>query len=274
MNDSARSLTAAFSPAVISNIPFAAVLGNHDQEGNLNRKGLMKFISTIPGSLSRVNPSGLKFPIDGFGNYHVSIAGAAGSDLANKSAFNLYFLDSGDYTSVETILGYDWIKPSQQLWFKQTSADLKKKYDGKPFPQRGPAPAIAIFHIPLPEFEKVSESNFTGVRQEGISSAQVNSGFFATLAEAGDVRAVLVGHDHVNDFCGEMAGVQLCYGGGFGYHAYGKIGWARRSRVVSISLKKLAGGRWGAAESIRTWKRLDDASFSIVDSQILWKNTD
>lgn len=69
------------------------------------------------------------------------------------------------------------------------------------------APALAYFHIPVPEFSNLSPSEFTGVKQEGISSASINSGFLTTLLEDGDVKAAFVGHDHVNDFCGDVHGL-------------------------------------------------------------------
>lgn len=108
------------------------------------------------------------------------------------------------------------------------------------------------------------------MRQEGISSASINSGFFTTMVEAGDVKAVFTGHDHLNDFCGQMTGIQLCYAGGFGYHAYGKVGWSRRARVVVASLEKTDEGGWGAVKSIKTWKRLDDGHLTAIDEQVLW----
>lgn len=263
-NDSARSMEAAFAPAVAAGIPWAAVLGNHDQEGNLGRRGLMRHIASMPAALSRVNPAGLSFPIDGFGNYHLSVAGAAGSAMANQPVLNLYFLDSGDYSSSDFSV-YDWIKPSQLLWFQQSSAKLRREHGG-------PAPAMAFFHIPLPEFGSFGPANSTGIRQEGISSAAVNSGLFAAMVAAGNVRAAFVGHDHLNDFCGELASVNLCYGGGFGYHAYGQAGWPRRSRVIAVSLEKTMASPagWGGVKTIRTWKRLDDRNLSTVDSQVLW----
>ena len=58
------------------------------------------------------------------------------------------------------------------------------------------------------------------------------------MVTAGDVKAVFTGHDHLNDFCGELTGIQLCFAGGFGYHAYGKAGWARKARVVAVNLEK------------------------------------
>lgn len=85
----------------------------------------MKHIVGMKNTLSQLNPR--EFPdIDGFGNYNLEVHGTEGSELANKSVLNLYFLDSGDYSTVPSrIPGYGWIKPSQQLWFQRTSKKLK-----------------------------------------------------------------------------------------------------------------------------------------------------
>ncbi|KAL5572261.1 hypothetical protein UlMin_021858 [Ulmus minor] len=267
--DAVKSMNAAFAPAILSNIPWAAVLGNHDQESTLSRAGVMKHIVGLKNTLARVNPSDVEF-IDGFGNYNLEVGGVGGSGFENKSVLNLYFLDSGDYSTVPSIDGYGWIKASQQYWFQRTSKQLRRTYLNKPQPQKGPAPGLAYFHIPLPEFANFDSSNFTGIRQEGISSASINSGFFTTMVEAGDVKAVFTGHDHLNDFCGKLNGIQLCYAGGFGYHAYGKAGWSRRARVVVASLEKLEKGGWGGVKSIKTWKRLDDAHLTSIDGEVLW----
>ncbi|KAK9050397.1 hypothetical protein SSX86_030637 [Deinandra increscens subsp. villosa] len=258
--DAAASMNAAFAPAISSKIPWAAVLGNHDQESTLSREGVMNHIVGMRHTLSQVNPFDVDV-IDGFGNYNLEVHGVEGSSFMNKSILNLYFLDSGDYSTVPSIPGYGWIKPSQQFWFQQTSKKLQKM---------SKAPGLAYFHIPLPEYAYFDSSNFTGVRQEGISSASVNSGFFTTLAGAGDVKAVFTGHDHINDFCGKLTGIHLCYGGGFGYHAYGKAGWSRRARMVVVSLEKGSHDDWGAVKSIKTWKRLDDENLTAIDAQVLW----
>lgn len=272
--NAATSMNAAFAPAVSSNIPWAAILGNHDQESTLSREGVMEHIVGMKNTLSQLNPPEVH-TIDGFGNYNLEVSGVEGSSFQNKSVLNLYFLDSGDYSTVPSIPGYGWIKPSQQYWFQRTSAKLRRAYMEKPNGQKGAAPGLVYFHIPLPEFSSFESSNMTGVKQEGISSASVNSGFFTAMVEAGDVKGVFTGHDHVNDFCGEVNNIQLCYAGGFGYHAYGKAGWARRARVVVASLEKTEkqGGGWGAVKSIKTWKRLDDQHLTAIDGQVVWSKT-
>ena len=266
--DAAKSMDAAIAPAIAMNLPWAAGIGNHDQEGTLSREGVMQHLVGMKNTLSRFNPEGVE--IDGFGNYNLEVGGVEGTLLANKSVLNMYFLDSGDYSTVPSIPGYGWIKASQEAWFRKTSSSLQKNYTNEEPRQKEPAPALAYFHIPLPEFSSFTASNFTGVKQEGISSPSINSGFFTTMVEAGDVKAAFIGHDHLNDFCGKLTGIQLCYAGGFGYHAYGKAGWSRRARVVSVQLEKTGTGEWQGVKSIKTWKRLDDQHLTSIDSEVLW----
>ena len=124
--DAVTSMNAAFAPAIASNIPWAAVLGNHDQESILSRQGVMKHIVGMTRTLSKLNPpDAVDGIIDGFGNYNLEVHGVEHSSFVNKSVLNLYFLDSGDYSTVPSIPGYGWIKPSQQLWFQRTSMKLQ-----------------------------------------------------------------------------------------------------------------------------------------------------
>ncbi|EPS60640.1 hypothetical protein M569_14162 [Genlisea aurea] len=277
--DAAASMDMAFAPAITSNIPWVAVLGNHDQESGLSRKAVMQHIVGMNNTLSQLNPSpddddDARLFVDRFGNYNLEVNGVAGSRFAHKSVLNLYFLDSGDYSTIPSVSGYGWITRPQKQWFQNTSSKLKRRYMNGPEPQKGPAPGLVYFHIPLPEFSSFDESNLTtGVMQEDVCSPSVNSGFFKAVVEAEDVKAVFVGHDHLNDFCGQLTGINLCYAGGFGYHAYGKTGWPRRARMVSVSLGKLEDGSWGDVNSVRTWKRLDDEELTAIDEQVLWTKT-
>ena len=167
-----------------------------------------------------------------------------------------------DYVS---LMLYIFITNCEKVMFFQAV------YRSEPAAQKESAPGLAYFHIPLPEFNTFNEQNIVGVKKEDVCTANVNSGFFATMLEAGDVKAVFVGHDHVNDFCGNMFGINLCYGGGVGYHAYGLAGWSRRTRVVLASLEADGGG-WHGVNKIETWKRLDDVSLTIIDEEVLWSS--
>ncbi|XP_024380925.1 probable inactive purple acid phosphatase 29 [Physcomitrium patens] len=270
--DPIASMNMAFGPAIEAGIPWAAVLGNHDQEGNMSRERVMSYIASMDYSVSTVNPSGDTCSgIDGFGNFVLEVFGAAGSPQAHKSVMNLYLVDSGDYSTLSPkIRGYGWIHETQSTWIKKMSKKLQLAYLNDAPAQPQPAPSLAYFHIPLPEYSNLAPGQFKGVKQEGISSAQINSGFLTTLLEGGDVKAIFVGHDHVNDFCGDVHGLKLCYAGGFGYHAYGKAGWDRRTRVVSAALSKDEHSEWQGVRSIVTWKRLDNAKFDMIDAESVW----
>lgn len=121
--DAAESLLGAFGPVMESGLPWAAVLGNHDQESTMTREELMSFISLLDYSVSQTNPPSID--IDGFGNYNLSVYGAPGSHLANSSILNLFFLDSGDRETVQGVRTYGWIKESQLHWLRSVSQGLQ-----------------------------------------------------------------------------------------------------------------------------------------------------
>lgn len=276
--DAAESMFEAFGPAMESRLPWAAVLGNHDQESTMTREELMSFISLMDYSVSQTNPlaedisepsnQSLVADIDGFGNYNLRIWGAPGSHLANHSVLNLYFLDSGDRAIVNGVQTYGWIKESQLRWLRGISEVLQgQNLDIQQSADFSSPPALAFFHIPIPEIRQVKE--IVGQYQEYAACSSVNSGVLQTLVSMGDVKAVFTGHDHTNDFCGNLHGIWFCYGGGFGYHAYGRAGWPRRARVILAELGK-GDKTWVGVKRIKTWKRLDDVNLSKIDEQVLW----
>ena len=132
--DAAESLFKVFSPVMESRLPWAAILGNHDQESTMTREELMTLISLMDYSVSQINPAEdpsspangrMAVDIDGFGNYDLRVNGPPGSHLANSTIFNLYFLDSGDRATVNGFRTYGWIKESQLRWLRGVSQGLK-----------------------------------------------------------------------------------------------------------------------------------------------------
>ena len=43
-----------------------------------------------------------------------------------------------------------------------------------------------------------------------------------------------VGHDHVNDYQGDLHGIRLCYGRGSGFNTYGRAGFLHGARVIRL----------------------------------------
>ena len=112
-----------------------------------------------------------------------------------------------------------------------------------------PLPALAFFHIPLPEFNQIWDlQECYGHKFEPVCCPLLNSGFFAALHEAGDVLGVFVGHDHINDFQGELYGIRLCFGRGSGFNTYGREGFKHGARIIRLTQGEHA---------FETWLRLE-----------------
>ncbi|GLE07004.1 hypothetical protein PINS_up016822 [Pythium insidiosum] len=64
---------------------------------------------------------------------------------------------------------------------------------------------------------------------------------FSALRDYGDVKATLVGHDHLSDFCYKREDIQLCYGGGVGLgRAYGSMYTPRHAALASAAVSSSA----------------------------------
>lgn len=234
--DPAAALRSAVAPAAARGLPWAIVFGNHDDEGSLDRRALLEVARSCPGCLAQAGPPG----VSGVGNYRLLVADPSGQ----RTAAALYFIDSGGYAPT-SVGGYDWVRRDQIAWYVEASAALSAAAGG-------PLPALAFLHIPLPEFDEVwSTRTCYGVKYEAVSAPRVNSGLFCALHEMGEVAGVFAGHDHINDYWGDLHGIRLCFGRGSGYHTYGREGMARGGRLIRMRCGERA---------FETWLRLDDGS--------------
>jgi len=142
--------------------------------------------------------------------------------------------------------GYAWIAQDQVVWYRQTSQSIAGESGGTP------PPGLAFFHIPLPEYDAVWQGgSCEGAGHEAICCPRLNSGLFAALYEMGDVLGTFVGHDHVNDFDGDLHGIRLCHGRATGYATYGRDGFRRGARVLRL---------YAGMRGFETWLRLAGGS--------------
>jgi 3',5'-cyclic AMP phosphodiesterase CpdA len=237
-------------------IPYAAIFGNHDDEGALSRVAQMSLYESLPFSLSEAGSN----QIDGVGNYFVEVL-AHGN---KHSALTLYFLDTHSYSPDEAhFKGYDWIKPNQIDWFKtsaENNKDAHKHYTHIHLD-------MAFIHIPLPEYGN-REAEFKGQWPEGVTAPGFNTHFKDALVEEG-VKVVSCGHDHANEYCAlsknqrtAEGDLWMCYAGGSGFGGYGGYGgYHRRVRVFTIDANEAR---------ISTWKRLEYGDIaSRIDEQVI-----
>ncbi|KAI5801144.1 Metallo-dependent phosphatase-like protein [Geopyxis carbonaria] len=270
--DAATAVFKFAEPFIKRKIPFATILGNHDDEGNLLRGEIMALTASLPYSLSRVGPQlgalrpdrhGRPQLEGGAGNYYIEVL----AHKSDHSAVTLWLLDTHSYSPDPQQEGYDWIKPYQIDWFRETHASLKDAHAKYSFMHLD----LAFIHIPLPEY-RTRGAPMVGAWKEPPTAPRHNSGFRNALVQAG-VKVVSAGHDHANDYClldqqqqgqggkeGEKdAGLWMCYAGGSGFGGYGGYGgYHRRVRLWEID---------APADRIRTWKRLEYGEAGRVDEQ-------
>lgn len=197
-------------------IPWMHVFGNHDSESGFSRLEQQRVYEGFEYCISKAGEKSLT----GVGNYVIPVYGS--NDDTVK--FTVWGLDSGDYLSAEDKEGlfplhsafngyrdivYNYIHYDQIEWYVKISKLLQEQNDGKI------VPGLMSFHIPLQEFYTawINRESLTwnGEKREVIAASPHNSGLFNALYSRGDIKAVVSGHDHKNNFMVEYGGIKLCY---------------------------------------------------------------
>lgn len=193
------------STVINRKIPYAIVLGNHDDEQDWTRQQIMDYVIGKPYCYAQTGPAN----ITGVGNYILEV-----KNTNEKTGAVLYFMDSNAYNKIGEQKGYNWFGFDQVDWYRKNSALFTKDNNGKPYP------ALAFFHIPLQEYTLLSDTtkNYVkntpvfGNRTEKECPGIINTGMFAAMVEGGDVMSTFTGHDHDNDYIGYLNGICLAYG--------------------------------------------------------------
>ncbi|MGI6572317.1 MAG: metallophosphoesterase [Fermentimonas sp.] len=154
------------APVIERGIPFIVTLGNHDHEYNVTRDEIAALITAYPYNLN--SPFGAS--PDRVMDNVIPIYGGK-RQLQEKAL--VYCFDSGDYSSMNGISGYNWITPDQIQWYREQSLFYTLKNNHEPLP------AVAYFHIPLPEYRLAFDDDKNtryGVRKEDECSPVLNTG--------------------------------------------------------------------------------------------------
>ncbi|MBQ6585801.1 MAG: metallophosphoesterase [Coriobacteriales bacterium] len=195
-------------------IAWCHVFGNHDDwEGCPGKEEQQRFYESFDHCVSCAGPQ----DVPGVGNYILPIEAHNG----DGPAFLLWALDSGGFLSYEArelfmardsaYAGfekspYEPLKCEQVLWYMNASKTLEARFGRK-------IPGLMCFHIPLQECYNAwinrEDVNWDGHKGEDISASEINSGMFNAILERGDIHAMVFGHDHMNDYMVEYAGVKL-----------------------------------------------------------------
>ena len=214
----------ALTPLVERGIPFSLVFGNHDDETmpNLTKEQMLEIYQRYEGCMAYDAVPELH----GTATHNLEVLSSDGS----HTAFNMWFMDSGDYVYDENgeKLHYDCVRKDQIEWYEQTSKALEEK-NGAPVPSfmfqhivpADVAQQVMVtlpFHIgDLAHYDMEDGTAVTylpnifgfesGMVGEGLCPSTENDGQWDAIAERGDVLACFFGHDHKNTYKANVKGV-------------------------------------------------------------------
>ena len=236
-------------------VPVAMVFGNHDDEKTpltkLEQIEVYEQYSCFIGCAGVV--AELKVGDNSTlnaGTYNVPVYESADSD---KVAYNVWCFDSGNYNPDPQYGGYSYVLPEQLDWYVETSNALKEANGGKT------VPSVAFQHIiPVQIFDVLQEvdAGTSGAVEHGgkyyalpdgtdldtnwLSETPCPPGTacrpayaeIETMLQQGDVKAVFVGHDHVNNYIVPYEGIDLVSSQGCTFSSYNDL--HRGFRVITI----------------------------------------
>lgn len=220
----------------LAGIPFAVITGNHDVELPwMSIRAMHSFLQKD----KRHGGAGAVLSGNGVINFEQDNSTALQIFLFEYMHSNCVFCWNGAYTAQ----GQYQPMVTEQISFLESNRKLNTL-------------AIAFAHVPVQEYSKAR--NKLGNFSEPVQHARDRHFYTALLREK--IHVLSVGHDHVNDFCGQADNqISLCYAGSAGYTTYGSTGQSRRARFFLVT-----------SAQISTYVRLDDAFFSQHNFQHLW----
>lgn len=189
-----KGIDEVLAPVSRRGIPFVVTLGNHDHEQGVSNEDIYHRVLATPGCVQPIGDE-----------YALSIYDSG----KNKRAATVYCMDSHDYSQIKGVGKYAWFTYEQIGWYRAKAAEIRRECGGDTIP------AIAFFHIPLPEYAQASTTDgnpFIGTRREKVACPVINTGLFAAMLEQGDIMATFAGHDHDNDYATLWHGILLAYG--------------------------------------------------------------
>lgn len=171
-------------------LPWAAVLGNHDDETPYSLEELSAILESAENSLFKRGDL-----TDRYGNYFYNVKFADGGE------YRFIFMDSRSSGFTE-----------ESVAFYESAVNSSLATDGSV------TESFLFYHIPLSEaYSAIAEyesgrAEGSGRIRETICDQETRVGFFEKLLELGSTKAMIYGHDHLNDAKTKYLGVDFNYG--------------------------------------------------------------
>lgn len=233
------------SPMEQRGIPWAHVFGNHDHDILMDRRLMQSIFESYPHCVSGHTEEG----VDGVSNFLLPIRSSDNS----RVAFAVWGLDTHNLSDGQKLRSgvnlraahqaphlpygtshWDFVRFNQLRWYYDTSEALEAY-------NNAPVDALMLMHAPILEFgicmKNPERTALEGEMPETLFSGSLNSGLLATVLQRGDVRAIVSGHMHEDNFAADYCGVKLCFDGAIGFRGT-EADHTRCARVFEICEKE------------------------------------
>lgn len=171
-------------------LPWAAVLGNHDDETPYSLAELSAMLEDAEGSLFKSGDL-----TDLYGNYFYNV------EFSDGGRHKFIFMDSRSRGFTD-----------ESVAFYEDAVTASPASDGSL------VDSFLFYHIPLTETVTAIDeyesgrSVGTGKRGETVCDQSTEVGFFDKVVELGSTRVMIYGHDHFNNVKTNYCGVDFNYG--------------------------------------------------------------
>jgi len=172
-------------------LPWAIVFGNHDYDRSLSPTEMSNLFNNTKYGLFKAENIG-----ESYSNYSYKVK------YNNKLIYSLIFMDSKK----------EGFLPEHVVWYENQINAHALENNGDVLD------SLLFFHIPLPELEEaydlyVNDSSIgSGEKNESFCVQETEVGMFNKIVELNSTKALIYGHDHINNLIINYKGVKWCYG--------------------------------------------------------------
>ena len=213
-------------------IPFAMLYGNHDDMNWITKDEQADIYRAYSTCVGLDNPD-KSVDCD---TYNLPVYSSDGQSVI----YNIWMMDTA-WNNNEEDKCYTGMKKEAVEWYKRKSDELKALNNGKI------VPSLMFQHIAFPQcmqlmkeckstdkgavpfFRKGEDERYVcldpkkadGILGEPIVGYELDNGQFDAVKEKGDVQAIVLGHEHKNNYIGVVDGVKVIQSSAASFRCYG-----------------------------------------------------